>query len=65
MKRIARATLITFALVTGACESDTGVLEISATGELGGLVYIDRNANGRPDAQVDLPAVGVSVALLM
>ena len=65
MKRIARATLITFALVTGACESDTGVLEISATGELGGLVYIDRNANERPDAQVDLPAAGVSVALLI
>src|SRR5688572_25840150 len=67
MKHLIRTAMLAVGAFTFmACEHDTGgVVEINATGALGGLVYVDRNANGRPDAQIDLPASGVSVALLL
>jgi hypothetical protein len=66
MKQFLQVAMLCAGAVTlSACESDSGnILEIDATGELFGLVYVDRDANGRPDTQVDLPAEGVSVALL-
>lgn len=55
--------MIAVGLAASACESDSTVLEINATGAVSGVVFVDRNANGVLDAQVDGPAPNVSVVL--
>jgi hypothetical protein len=66
MKQFYRAALFALAgLLAAGCESDSGdLLEINAAGSVSGLVYIDRNANGTLDSQIDGPAANVSVVLL-
>lgn len=54
------------AMAAVGCESDSdNILSINETGSVSGLVFVDRNANGTLEPQVDGPGVNVSVALVV
>src|SRR5688572_2812036 len=67
MKAFFRAILVAWAAVTAVgCESDSDdILAINESGSVAGLIFIDRNANGTLETQVDGPAANVSVALVV
>jgi hypothetical protein len=58
------AALLLVALGVVACEEVVSPLIIDSTGELSVQAYVDRNGSGELDPGVDLPAVGLRVALL-
>ena len=53
------AGVLAFALV--ACDSGSRVTEITATGGVKGVTYIDRNGNGVLETVIDVPLQGVAV----
>lgn len=62
--RAATASLLGTSLLLGACDPGSGnVIQLPEVGTVGGLVYLDANRNGQPDAS-DPRLGGVQVRLL-
>ncbi|MBA2669107.1 MAG: hypothetical protein H0U67_01895 [Gemmatimonadetes bacterium] len=63
-RNVRSVALLLVALGVVACDEVGSPLSIDSTGELTVQAFLDRNGSGELDAGVDLPAVGLRVALL-
>jgi hypothetical protein len=63
-RKIRSSALLLALLGLLACDQVGTPLSIDSTGELSVQAYLDRNGSGELDAGIDLPAVGLRIALL-